>query len=280
MISASHVERAMLCCFREPQLSAAPLDHPPRGRRGGLPRGIGEAAEALGRAVVGEAARGVPGEVGEDVVGLSDEGRRRPLQAPAEVLHGEGDVGASRRRRVHEAPETLLHRLHELGVGAGRHGQRVGDRLEEVGRVGQLRSRVPIAVDRAEALDELAPGRGDVLRSRWSGRSSEEDADRGLGPSGPHHSLDGGDADDGHGERVYPLPSLRAWHKAVWRWLLPRFSATMQVVELEKHNGGSKWCASRRSSPSIDACEHAALKHLQLNEWEWCEPCFLLRLHH
>ena len=24
MISASHVERAMLCCFREPQLSAAP----------------------------------------------------------------------------------------------------------------------------------------------------------------------------------------------------------------------------------------------------------------
>ena len=50
----------------------------------------------------------MPGEVGEDVVGLGDECRRGAMQATAEILHREGNVRASGRGGVQQATNAFL----------------------------------------------------------------------------------------------------------------------------------------------------------------------------
>eukprot|EP00966_Prymnesium_polylepis_P143633 3315732-Prymnesium_polylepis.1 len=57
------------------------LNHPPRGRSGGLPRGVGVAGEAGAVAVEGEAGGGMAGEVGEDVIRFANESGSRTLEA-------------------------------------------------------------------------------------------------------------------------------------------------------------------------------------------------------
>jgi hypothetical protein len=71
-------------------------------------------------------------------------------------VHREGDITASRCCRVHEAAEALLHGSDQLRIALRGERERVGDVLEEVGRVGQgaalhfLKRTV-----RKEAFDEL-----------------------------------------------------------------------------------------------------------------------------
>ena len=55
------------------QVATAPPIPSEVGGRGGLPRSVGVAMQTLGGASVGEAARGVTGEVREDVIGLANE---------------------------------------------------------------------------------------------------------------------------------------------------------------------------------------------------------------
>eukprot|EP00966_Prymnesium_polylepis_P015048 347380-Prymnesium_polylepis.1 len=98
------------------------------------------------------------------------------MQATAEVLHRKRNVGSRRPCGVHEAADGL----HELGVRVGRPRQRVGHRLEERGRVGQLRAGCQRYAIGAEALDQLADVGRLVQLDRAVGEVVDLDAEQVL----------------------------------------------------------------------------------------------------
>ena len=71
------------------------------------------------------------------MLGLADERGRWLMQASAELMYREGNVGASRRRCVHQAAGTGLHLAHQLGVLHLGLRQRLVDVQEEVARIRQ-----------------------------------------------------------------------------------------------------------------------------------------------
>mmetsp|Transcript_29775 Transcript_29775/g.77021 ORF Transcript_29775/g.77021 Transcript_29775/m.77021 type:complete len:292 (-) Transcript_29775:436-1311(-) len=128
---------AVLLARAPRQRRGLPQHHPARRRVGRLPRGVREGAQSGGLAGVRQADGREAREVGEHVVDLAEELGRGALEAFAQAVDREREIGSCGGGSVHEAADTLLHVAEELGMRAGRQGQSVRNVFQEVGRVGE-----------------------------------------------------------------------------------------------------------------------------------------------